>query len=309
MFPTFGVNVQITIIPLVGLGSWLYGRRFGLLMVIPIIVYSYFLLGPIYGDRLVYYEAKGGGIMIMAVTAILIGSIRSNYDDTKNTNINLDHRVKERNAELSKLAVKLINDVEATRISQGQMLHDGIGQQLTGIQLYCNYLAEQLAEESNQRAAVAFSIRTKAERAHNIVRKTARMLFPVRMSETGLEPAINELVSCMKEIKHLSIDATYQCDCDDISEKLALTLYRICHESTAYTVTELEASSIHLAIHLQDARYIVTVQHNGSPWSLLKDNMAQRLILYRLQSLGGTFSVDYSTGNSETIIYRIPKIV
>jgi glucose-6-phosphate-specific signal transduction histidine kinase len=309
LFPSWHENTQIHLIPLVGLGSWIFGRKTGFILILVAMVYSFFFVSIIYPEIDLYYEAKGGGVIIMIVTATLVGNIRINYDAIKTANINLDLRVTERNTELSNLTVKLITDVETTRIRHGQMLHDGIGQQLTGIQLYCTSLAEQLVAESNYRASLAFSMRASAEKAHNIIRKTARMLFPVRMNETGLIPAINELVSCLEEMKHLSIDVAVQGDYDDIPEKLAIGLYRICHETAMCAATGLEASTIHLGIHSKDVGYMVNVRHNGTRWSLLKDNMEQRLILYRLHTLGGSFSLEQSIGNTETIIYRIPKIV
>lgn len=306
MFPALHESVEIPLIPLIGLGSWLFGKRTGLILIIPVILYSYFLSNVLHLDHSIYYEAKGGGVLIMAVTAILIGNIRNNYHLLKTANITLDQRVAERNAELSNLTVKLINDVEATRIRHGQMLHDGIGQQLTGIQLYCSSLEEQVVESRNSIASLVYSMRTRAEKAHHVIRKTARLLFPVRMNETGLIPAINELVSCLNELEHLFIDVTVQGDYDHIPDALSLVLYRICHESAMCTATGLKASTIHLTIDSKETGYMVTVRHNGTPWSLLKDNMEKRLILYRLNMLGGLCSVEQSVDDSETIIYRIP---
>jgi signal transduction histidine kinase len=308
MFPSLGVNVLIILIPLVGFGSWIFGRRFGLLIIIPILVYCYFLLGPIYGDRLDYYQAKGGGIIIMTVAAILIGTIRHSYDMLKTAHRDLDHRVAQRNAELSNLTAKLLDEAESTRVIHGQMLHDGIGQQLTGIQLYCTSVAGQLVVEGNPSASLAFSMRASAQAAHDIIRKTARMLFPVRMRETGLIPALSELVACLDEMKHVSIGIDVDGDFRDRHDDLALSLYRICHESAMCAITALHAKTIKLGIKEDDGGYELTVQHDGTSWAQLNDNLEQRLILYRLQSLGGACSSNQSGSGCENIIYRIPKI-
>ena len=307
MFPSLHESALIPIIPLVGLGSWLFGKKTGLILIIPAMSYTYFILSILYVDISTYYEALSSGVFLLIVTSILVGNIRSNYAALKTANGTLDHVVAERNAELSNLTIKLITDAETTRIRHGQTLHDGIGQQLTGIQLYCTSLAEQLAAGAHPSASAVIAMRTSAEKAHTGIRKTARMLFPVRMNETGLIPAINELVSCLNEIKNLSVEVAVQGDYDQIPEKLALALYRICHESTLCAATGLEASIVHLAIDSNLTDYMVSVRHNGTSWSLLKDSMEQRLILYRLNTLGGGISVEQSTGNMERIKYRIPK--
>lgn len=303
-FDRWNTQVLIPIFPLIGIGAWLYGRTTGYVLVLIAAIFHFVIASFLHGHDYSYYEDRLTGALLGICIAYLVGRLRKSYDDLKETNVKLDHRIEERSTELNHLTVKLINDAEATRIRHGQVLHDGIGQQLTGIQLYCTSLAEQLVEESNPIASLAFSMRASAEKAHNIIRKTARMLFPVRMQETGLMSAVNELVSCLSEMKNLSIDAELQGDFDDIPDNLGIALYRICHESALCAVTELNASAIQLDLSEGNAGYQVALLQNGTSWSKLQDTIEQRLILYRLQSLGGMVTID----SPNKIIYRIPKV-
>lgn len=296
-------QVLITIFPLLAIGAWMYGRTVALFLVLVQVIY-HSIVSTIHGDIYTYYEDRLTGAFLGIAIALLVGRLRNSYDALKKANHHLDRRVEARNTELSLLTAKLINDAEATRIRHGQTLHDGLGQELTGIQLYCTSLAEQLVADNNPSASLAFSMRTKAEKVHNIVRKIARMLFPVRMKETGLIPAINELVSCLSDIKDLSIDAKTNGDFDDMPEKVALTLYRICHESAMVAMTELNASSIQLDIHADKDGYQVALRQNGMPWAVSKESRLQQLILYRLQALGGMLTND----SSSSLVYRIPKV-
>lgn len=309
MYPYWPTQVLIAVLPLLALGTWLYGRTMGLILAFFALIHHYTISSLIYGDICKIYEDRLSGVILCVSVIFLIGKLRNNYDDLKGTNIELDIRVQERSTELVKLTIKLLDDVEATRIRHGQMLHDGIGQQLTGIQLYSASLAEQLLAEINPSASLAFSMRARAEKAHNIIRKTARMLFPVRMRETGLMPAINELASCFNEMKHVSFAVSVDGDFSGIPDKLALSLYRICHESAICAVTGLNASTIHLDITEVKTSYEMTLKHNGTSWLHLNENMEHRLILYRLKSLGGMFSTNQSGDHFENIIYRVPKFV
>lgn len=307
MFPKHHENVQIPLIPLIGLGSWMFGRKTGLMLILPVLGYSYFLTSIIYPDMNVYYEAKGGGIIIMAITATLIGNIRTNYYNLKRVNKDLDHRIEKRKAELGKLTIKLINDAETTRIAHGQILHDEIGQQLTGIQLYCSSLAEQLDSEKSPSASIAVSMEATAKLAHDIIRKTARMLFPIRIHETGLIPAVTELVWCINDIKH--IDLTLQIDgaFRDISAELSLALYRICHESIMCAASALNAGTIRLGLDETVNSFKINLQHNGTPWIQLDDNTEQRLILYRLEIAEGMVYSNQTVSGFENVIFEIPK--
>jgi signal transduction histidine kinase len=306
MYPHWTTQVMIPVLPLLALGSWLFGRKTALILAIPSLIYHYLISSVIYGDVCIYYEDRLSGTFIGVTLILLVGRLRDSSDRLKLTYARLDQRVAQRNAELDHLTMKLIRDVETIRIRHGQILHDGIGQHLTGIQLYCSSLEDQVKETIPPLASLVSSMRTKAEKAHRTIRKTARLLFPVRMNETGLLPAIKELASCLNEMERLSVDVTIQGDYGHTPDSLSLAVYRICHESAICAATGLEADVIRMTIDSQNAGYMVTVQHNGTPWSLLKNNMEQRLILYRLSSLGGSCSVRQSIDQAESITYRIP---
>jgi glucose-6-phosphate-specific signal transduction histidine kinase len=307
MYPTWNSQVEIPVLALLALGTWLFGQSTGFFLAFIAMIYHYLITSVIYGDFCVYYEDRLSGTILGLTIVFLTGNVRTSVAKLELTNMQLDQRVAERNAELGHLTEKLINNAETTRIRHGETLHDDIGQQLTGIQLYCSSLVEDMVETSNPVASLVVSMRNQAGKAHHIIRKTARLLFPVRMNETGLVPAVHELASCLNELEHLSVDVTIKGGCGHIPESVSLALYRIFHESAMCAAAELEADTIHLTIESQTSAYMLLLQHNGKPWTTLKDSMEQRLILYRLNMLGGMQSVEQGIGTAEAIIYRIPK--
>ena len=305
----FPVNksILIPIFLFVAVGAWRYERIIGLVIALFALINLYLITSVIYGDINTYYENRLSGPLLGITIVFLVANLRSSYEALKTANIKLDQRVEERNTELRNLTVQLLNDTEATRIRHGQILHDGIGQQLTGIQLYCTSLAEQLQLDSSSIASLVYSMRETAEKAHNMVRKIARMVFPVRISETGLIPALNELVLCLNEIDHLSVVLEVNGDFRETPDEHALGMYRICHESSMCAATLLGANAIQLSVNEDAADYTMTLQYSGASWSQLNKNKEQRLILYRLQALRGIFSSNPSVNGLENIIYRIPK--
>ena len=166
-------------------------------------------------------------------------------------------------------------------------------------------MEEQLLAEDNPISSLVVSLRLKAEKAHNIVRRTSRILFPVRMHETGLILAINELVSGLSDLKQIHIDAKVNGEFGDMPDNLALALYRICHESAMCAITDLNANNIHLDICAQKTCYQMALQQDGMPWKISQDSKEWQLILYRLQSIGGTFAID----ERNDITYQIPQVV
>lgn len=301
-------SVLILIFLLVALGAWCFGRSIGLVAALVALISLYFITSVIYGDISPYYENRLSGPLLGITIVLLVGNLRSSYDALKAVNADLDQRVEKRNTELKNLTTQLLNDAEATRLRHGQTLHDGIGQQLTGIQLYCTSMEEQLQADTSPILSIFHTMRERAKEAHTMIRKTARMLFPARINETGLIPAIQELVSCLNEMEHVSIVLEVDGDFREIPHEPALGLYRLCHESAMSAATVLNARLIRLSIHEDATVYEVTLQHNGAPWSQLNETMEQKLMLYRLQALRGTFSSYRPVSGLENIIYRTPKI-
>lgn len=75
----------------------------------------------------------------------------------------------------------------------GHDLHDGVCQQLAGIALLADTLADRLADERRPESAEARKITELVHQTNAQTRGVARGLFPVRIEENGLASALEEL--------------------------------------------------------------------------------------------------------------------
>jgi glucose-6-phosphate-specific signal transduction histidine kinase len=293
MYPTWPSSVGIPVFALLGIGGWLFGRTRGFMIIIGMTLYHFLLWNVLYGDILVLYQATALGPVLLISIVWLSGTLRENQEAIKETNRTLDQLVHSRNAELNAVTAVLLDRTEKMRIEIGEELHNGIGQEMTGIQLYCSSLAEQMVKEHNPTASLALSLRARAQQTHELVRWAARTLFPVKIGEMGLLSALHELASCLEESKQVKFFITDDHGPLDIPDNTALQLYRICQETALYILNRSDASCINIELVELPAEYKLIISHNSESLEFKrhKDVDAQ-LIEYRLNKVSGTMTVD-----------------
>jgi glucose-6-phosphate-specific signal transduction histidine kinase len=260
----------------------------------------------IYGNLIVYYQDRLLATLLSIFVVLLTSSLRGKLNAIKATNQELDRLVAGRNAELDALASKLIAASEQVRVSMGQELHDGIGQHLTGIKLFCTSLADRLLAEQNPNAYLADSLSAQVGTIHNKIRKIARMLFPVRIGQVGLIPALNELASCFQDMEHIEFSIKEQDSLPDLPEKTALQLYRVCQETANYALDHLKATRIGVQVSATPQAYNLEFGHDGLPLQFKEQNNVLRLIEYRLQQISGTAEKGHCLPGMEKTTYTIP---
>ena len=306
-FPFLGISVAIPMVVLVGLGSWIYGRTYGLLLIILATFYRYLLSSEFYADILTFYESRLTGTLILIAVVFLAENLKRNLTAIKKSNHKLDLLVKKRNAELTEQALKLIDESEQISIERGQSLHDGIGQYMTGIQLFSSPLAERLLAEKHSSSTLAFSIQHQGEKTHNLIRQIARMMFPVKIDQVGLIPALHELASFFLDFKQVEFRIKTSKNLPELPKETALQLYRICQENSNYAIYQLNADQVEIDISSVQKFYSLKLSHNGiSSKNKIKPN-AILLIEHRLQLISGRTEFSHSSQGKTKIIYTIPN--
>ncbi|QBG47288.1 hypothetical protein EGM51_07770 [Verrucomicrobia bacterium S94] len=288
LFPRFNISCILPVVPLIGLGVWFFGVTAGLWLTLFSLFHNFVLTGIVYANQITYYQYTLSGCILMIALSYFVGHLRTIQTELKIKHAELDHLVKLRSRQLDKLTSELLSESETFKNHFGQELHDSVGQQLTGIQLLSSSVTEQLLKERNRNAALSDRILSRAAKVHIQIRKISRMLFPVRISSTGLIPALNELSSTLKDIKK----AELHIDCTSIDltlqEDTALQLYRICQETTLHTIDHLNATHVEISIRKSTDCIRIRIAYNGnrSHPERTSPDIAQ-LIRYRLARIQG----------------------
>lgn len=307
MFPLWRGSVSIPVIGLVGIGAWLYGTTKGLALIMPILVYHYILYSEIYADLYVYYENRVLGTLLMIFMAWFSGTLKYNHDAIQRLNVLLEKRIQRRNKELNQLAAKLIDNTERLRSALGEELHNGVGQALTGIQLYSSTLADQLYSEQDASSSLGYSLRTRAAKAHHLVRSASRTLFPVQIGETGFMSAFHELAACLKESKQTEITIIGNGEEEHFPEGFAIQLFRICQESILYLQNCASATNFTVEISTAENNLKLEIAHDGHAMRLNNNqDIDVRLLDFRLQQILGTAQNNSLPGNLHCLTFSLP---
>jgi glucose-6-phosphate-specific signal transduction histidine kinase len=305
-FPKLQNFIGIPGIGLVGLGGWIYGRTIGLLINLYYLIFKFFICNILHPEVIHYYEDRLAGTVLMIIVVCLADASKQSQANLKSAKQQLEKSIAARNQELNQLADQLIARIEHTRINLGEELHDGIGQELTGIQLYSCTLADQLVDLKNASASLGYSLRARAARIHDQIRTAARTLFPVKLEEIGLPAALDELVSCLTEIHRIDCSIQGHDALNGTAPAEAIQIYRICQESALYVLNHSDASRIDILIHPAERTHLIRIQHNGGRIEFGdQDDFDASIILYRLNQLRGGMPKHTPTDNN-VLEYTIP---
>lgn len=304
-FPLTNSNILFPIIPLAFAGGWIWGRTGGLLTAL-CILFFYIALNEYYADIYNYYSDRLMAPMIVIAIVIYSGTLKENQDKLTRLRRRLDSAVEERNNDLQALTNFLLEKTEKQKIAHGQGLHDGMGQHITGIQLLCSSLSEQLKQENHLAAPLAEELKQQTHSVHNRIRKISRMHFPVRIGEVGFMPALNELSSSVQDIKPIQFKVDEQKKLHRLPETTSLQLYRICQEASLHAIDQLGADTISITVKTTDSALSVGIMHNGDN-QVKTTTTAGRLIRYRLNILSGSIKQGKTSDGLESTTILIPR--
>jgi len=160
------------------------------------------------------------------------------------------------------LEVLRIADEERRRI--GQDLHDGLGQQLTGIGLLSRGLARQLEAAGSPVAEDAREITDFIKEADEYARGLARGLVPVELETNGLAAALTRLAATAERLFGIT------CTSDIVGTDAGVAaaphpthLFRIAQEAVSNAVRHGRAGRVDITLSVGKEKVRLRVHDNG----------------------------------------------
>ena len=158
-----------------------------------------------------------------------------------------------------------ISNREQQRI--GQDLHDGLCQELAGIEMMCQVLEQKLAAKSKTESKQAGEIAQHLREAMAHTRKLARGLSPVELEVNGFMSALHELAAHVQKLYR--IDCRLECSKpvlvrDNVS---ATHLYRIVQEAINNAVKHGKAKHIVISLQPFGDKVVLSVTDDGIGFS------------------------------------------
>jgi PAS domain S-box-containing protein len=188
----------------------------------------------------------------------------------------------------------------------GHDLHDGVCQQLAGIAVLSDILADKLDEERRPEAGEAHQITELVDQANQQTRSVARGLFPVRLEENGLASALEELAT--NATTFYQTQCEFQCERPVVirDHSAAHHLYFIAQESILNAVKHGKARLIQ--VKLDPAGHhgcLLAVCDDGvgfSDQSTPGPGMGIRIMKYRARMIGAVLAIDSPPGGGTRVV-------
>lgn len=192
----------------------------------------------------------------------------------------------------------------------GNDLHDGLGQELTGVALMLRGVAGRLTAEYPPILPEVESIMQLVNNAIESTRALARGLSPVNLERGGLKDALDGLAMHASELYGVYVVCTYRgAGAEPLNPELANHLYRIAQEAVRNAVRHGQARSIRLHLHVSRAKVRLTITDDGSG---LPDNamdapgMGLKIMSYRARMLGGDLRFERGESQGVRIVCECP---
>ncbi len=205
-----------------------------------------------------------------------------------------------------------ISDREQRRI--GHDLHDGLGQQLTGLEMQCFVLLEDLAAK-NWMAGRA-RLRKQVQRMSlalreciTVTRSLARGLTPVNLNAHGLASALKQLAHRTHVPGRLACHFVCRTPFVLDDSQTAMHLYRIAQEAVNNALKHARTRRIHISLAQQQHELRLQIKDDGRglPKSRkARSGMGLEVMRHRAHYIGATLEIDSKPGQGVRVICTLP---
>ena len=191
----------------------------------------------------------------------------------------------------------------------GRDLHDGVGQELTGLAMMAQSLALDLSEKLIPEAKVAKTIAEQVEESLQQVRSLARGLNPVDVEPNGLDSALSELARHVSDL--YGINCSFDCheQVEVNNSDTATNLFRIAQEAITNAAKHGKPENIRIELRVSDNLLVLSILDDGigiQNLDAIRTGVGMRSLRYRADLIGGRLSVKPGSRKGTVVSCEIP---
>jgi PAS domain S-box-containing protein len=191
----------------------------------------------------------------------------------------------------------------------GQELHDGVGQDLTGLGLMAQSLSQRLPEAATEKR-IALRLLDGLDSLHQRVRDLARGLLPVQLESRGLAAALDDLATRTTEATGISVTA--ECpEWVELPDHLTATeLFYIAQEAVRNALRHGRPRNIRLTMLTEPDGLRLRINDDGIglPDAREQSNgLGLRIMQHRAGVIGGVLQIGPSQGGGTVVTCALPR--
>jgi two-component system, NarL family, sensor histidine kinase FusK len=268
---------------------------------------------------------------VVAVTGLLLAAARAQehhaHEQLQAAHNELEQRVEERTEDLEKANSELKEEMVRRRLLEeeliqigeqqqrliGQELHDGLGQHLTSLGLYCAALNQKLQTQNHPAAADAATVVDLVKQASLLTRRIAHGLDPVAMEEGGLAAALHGLAETARALNSVDCRLRIAPDVDLQDPLLQINLYRAAQEAVNNALKYCHGQRIWIDLERAGDRQTLSIIDDGigiGPEEMERaSGLGLHSLRHRASLLGGSCTVTRNDlgGTTVAISYPLPE--
>ncbi len=207
------------------------------------------------------------------------------------------------------LLLATVESVEAERKRISKDLHDGIGQQLSGLKMAWQQLADKLKNNFPDDLNKLNNLTNILNDAAKEVRNISHQMMPAALRELGLVAALEDMLqkslfnSPIKyEFEHMGVSGRF-------SENIEIGLYRIAQELINNIIKHSNAESVSVELFKTKTHLVLTVEDDGKGFNV--ENMEGvgngiNNISSRAKSVNGKVQFEQRSGSGVSATIRVP---
>jgi PAS domain S-box-containing protein len=177
-------------------------------------------------------------------------------------------------------------------------LHDGLGQQLTGLSLFVRGLANQVIVESPKYKHDFDGIEAMVKKSIEDTRRLAAGMSPVAIEGWGLAEALFALGVQARDLYALKVMTSLEAlQGVHVEQRVATQLYRIVQEAVGNVARHAHATTLTIEAQIVRSELQLTIADDGTGFAQLPavrgqaEGLGLRIMRYRAQRIGGRFKV------------------
>jgi PAS domain S-box-containing protein len=225
---------------------------------------------------------------------------------------------KQMEAELAEVQRRLIENIEAERLSLARELHDGPVQDLYGISYQLKAFEDTLENRnsSNPGEDPLSVSQEMVQQVINALRSISGELRPPALAPYGLEKAIQAHIESLRlSYPELQIQLDLMPDGQMLPERVRLALYRIYQHSVSNVLRHAEAKRLRISLSIDAEQVVLEIEDDGRGFDLparwIKLAREGHLGLVgtseRVRAIGGNLKIKTERGKGTLIQVSVPR--
>jgi PAS domain S-box-containing protein len=209
--------------------------------------------------------------------------------------------------ERKRLEQEILEISNRERHTIGRDLHDGLGQELTGVALMLRSLATRFEHQFPEGVATLNEIVGLVNQSIENARSLARGLLPVRTDSGGLPFALRELATRSRDLYGLEVNFRAEIWPEiTLSETSASHLYRIAQEALTNAARHGHAAKVDILLMITRNTFLLRITDDGvgiRPSNRDSTGMGLKIMRYRASMIGA--KIEFGANKPQGTIIRV----